>query len=68
MIYPFKVTLDRSRWHELTDIIEWCWDTFGDGGHESYGDKVWTLETAFGNSIFSFHNPVDAEFFALKWK
>ena len=67
MSYPYTVKLDRSRWSDLRDIIEWCNDTFGEGGHPSLGDNVWTLETAFGNSTFSFSNNKDATLFSLMW-
>ena len=68
MRYPYKVHLDRSRWHELRNIIEWCNKNFGEGGHPSLGDNIWILETAFGNSTFAFSNSQDATYFVLMWK
>jgi len=67
MSYPYTVKLDRSRWGDLLDIIEWCNKNFGEGGHPSLGDNIWTLQTMFGHSTFSFSNPKHAEFFALRW-
>lgn len=67
MSYPFQVKLDRSRWSELRDIISWCNENFGEGGHPSIGDNIWTLETVFGHSTFSFSNSKDASYFALMW-
>lgn len=60
------VKLDRSYWHQLPAMTEWCFANFGEGGHHSLGD-VWRLETAFGNMVFGFKREQDAAHFSLRW-
>ena len=60
------VKLDRSYWHKLPAMIEWCTDNFGEGTHNFLGD-TWSLETAFGNSYFGFKREQDATLFSMRW-
>lgn len=62
-----EIAFDKRRYHEIQDMVSWCYNQFGQGGYLAKPYDRWTLEQAFGNSFFRFLDDKDATLFALRW-
>ena len=65
--FDHSIDLDKTRYHEREDMIQWCRDNIGRGGYIPHDYNVWEIDTIFGNSTFRFRNQQDAVLFALRW-
>ena len=57
----------KDRYHEINDMVKWCRALIGPGSWLGYPNDVWSIEQAFGNSVFRFKNEKDAIMFSLRW-
>ena len=64
-----RIEFGKDQWHQINNMVQWCRDNLGDSGW-LYGnpDVMWCVESAFGNTMFTFRQEQDAILFSLKWK
>ena len=63
-----EIQFGKDRYQDISNMCYWCWEQFGDGGYLAKPYERWTLEQAFGTSVFRFKDDKDATLFALRWK
>jgi hypothetical protein len=70
------VEFGKDRYHLNKDMETWCAEYLGKGGWHfdtpktwaGMGEKVWIINSMFGNTTFAFKDCKDAVLFALRWK
>jgi hypothetical protein len=64
-----EITFGKGSYHLQKDMINWCREQFGDGS--VYGGRGaverWSMDSAFGHTVFYFRNEADAVVFSLRW-
>jgi hypothetical protein len=70
-----SITFNNTRYHLNGAMEEWCREQLGQGkwiGNrlvtwEGMEPNVWTIESMFGNTTFSFKEDKDFTWFLLRW-
>lgn len=70
-----EITFGKDRYHEHLDMEKWCYKNIGKGGWswgtpktwEGMDDKIWTMNSAFGNTTFAFKEQKHYNWFVLRW-
>lgn len=70
-----SITFNNTRYHLNGVMEEWCREQLGQGkwiGNrlvtwEGMEPNVWTIESMFGNTTFSFKEDKDFTWFLLRW-
>jgi hypothetical protein len=69
------VTFDKDRYHQQAEMEKWCeqhlgpgcW-TFGQANTwDGMGNNVWTIDSMFGRTTFSFKDSRHLMHFVLRW-
>ena len=71
----FNITFDNTRYHLQSEMEKWCKENVGTGcwtfgkarTWEGMGDNLWTIDSMFGNTTFSFKDEKDYTWFVLRW-
>ena len=73
----YQIIFGKDRFHQITEIEQWCTDNIGKGGwafggnireDESWSDDyAWGIDSIFGNTTFTFKHYDHYILFALKW-
>lgn len=63
-----EVWIDKRQYHRIEEINSWLREHVGPGGWAPVLDARWHIESAFGESKYTFVDPKDATLFALRWK
>jgi hypothetical protein len=63
----YEVELGRSHYHLQGDMTKWCKDNIGKGGWLKVEGGVWSVDSAFGTTFFTFKNESDMTLFLLRW-
>ena len=61
------IQFDKSKYHLINQMNDWLRTNIGPGGYAPVLDARWHIESAFGNTWYTFKDPKDATFFALMW-
>lgn len=69
------ITFGKDRYHQHTEMEQWCHTTIGKGGWaystpkswEGMDGKIWTVHSMFGNTTFAFKEAKDLTLFLLRW-
>jgi hypothetical protein len=70
-----NITFDNTRYHLNNEMEKWCEKNIGPGcwtfgkarTWEGMGTNLWTIDSMFGNTTFSFKNEKDYIWFVLRW-
>jgi hypothetical protein len=68
-------TFGKDKYHLHPEMEQWCHDNIGKGGWtyttpktwKGMGDKIWSIDSMFGNTTFAFKDPKHLTFFLLRW-
>lgn len=69
------ITFGKDRYHQNRAMEQWCEKNIGPGcwafgkanTWQGMDDKLWTIDSMFGNTTFSFKNDKDCTLFLLRW-
>ena len=69
-----QVQFGHDRYHQQTDMIDWCYKHIG-YGHWCWGGTVaswednslWQIHSMFGSTFFYFKHDKDATYFMIHW-
>lgn len=69
------ITFNNTRYHLNGAMEYWCAEHVGMGGWHydtpkswaGMGDKVWSMNSMFGNTTFAFKHERDYTWFVLRW-
>jgi hypothetical protein len=70
-----QITFGKERYHQHPEMEQWCHKNIGLGGWtyetpktwEGMSNKIWSVDSMFGNTTFSFKNSKDYIMFILRW-
>lgn len=64
-----QITFDKNRYHQHREMEEWCYAHIGPGGWRPSpaDDGLWSIESMFGMTTFTFQNGRDYTMFLLRW-
>lgn len=62
-----KIVLGKDRYHQIGSMYTWCVENIGQGGYVNDSEFVWTVDTVFGTTTFTFKDSSDCSLFALRW-
>lgn len=62
------VEFGKRDYHRISEMCMWLRENIGPGGYAPVLDAKWKIESAFGNTMFTFKEEKHASMFALKWK
>lgn len=65
--FEYEFVVDRDQRHLVDEMQDWCKDSIGPGGWIIRDHCVWSLERAFGITLFNFKHQRDRDWFALRW-
>lgn len=63
-----EVEFNKNQFHLIEEMNQWLRENVGPGGWAPVLDARWHIESAFGNSTYTFKDPKDAMLFALRWQ
>lgn len=63
-----RVEFGKDKYHLVAEMNKWLRANIGPGGYSPVLDAKWHIESAFGNTWYTFKNDSDATLFALKWQ
>ena len=69
------ITFGKERYHQHTEMEQWCRDRIGMGGWsystpktwEGMDDKIWVMHSMFGNTTYAFKEARHLTMFILRW-
>lgn len=69
----YNIKFDRSRYHQINKMIEWCEKNIGAGNWTRYhanlpDEHEWDVDQKFGYTTFRFKTAKDYSKFLVKWE
>jgi hypothetical protein len=65
--FEHQITFNRSKYHLISKMEQWCSTTIGTGGWLYKQDDLWNVTSIFGNTTFKFKQHSHYMLFLLKW-
>ena len=70
-----SISFGKDRFHLNGEMETWCRRNIGPGGWtysrpktwEGMNDKIWLIDSMFGETTFTFKHEQDLMLFSLKW-
>jgi hypothetical protein len=70
-----SVTFGKDQYHQHVEMERWCEENIGPGcwtfgqakTWQGMGNNVWTIDSMFGHTTFSFKDPQHLMHFILRW-
>lgn len=70
-----EITFGKERYHQHLEMEQWCHKNIGTGGWHydtpkswaGLGNKIWSVDSTFGNTTFAFKDAKHLSMFLLRW-